>query len=241
MINLKVTFFFLSFLFLIPAKAEVTARAIISSVDRTVISAEVSGNIIYLPSEDGDYFKKGDLLAKIDCAIYKAQKRKVEIQKKIALYQMQKNEQLNKLKSIGAFEVLISKEEFNKQDAELRIVSINVDRCNIYAPFDGRVVEKKVNQYQSVKAQQEILEIVGTSNLEARVIVLATWLNWLKKGDEISLMIDETETEIKASVKEIGSVVDPTSQTILIRAKLRKPYGKIVVGMSGTAKFNSKN
>ena len=238
---MKKALILLSLLIVVPAKAQLSARAVISSIDRTVISAEVSGKVVYLPSEDGDYFKKGELLAKIDCAIYEAQKTKIEIQKQIALHQLQKNEQLNKLNSIGAFEVLISREEYKKQDAELGIVSVNVDRCNIYAPFNGRVVEKKVNQYQSVKAQQEILEIVGTSNLEARVVVLATWLKWLKKGDQITLRVDETETEINALIKEIGAVVDPTSQTVMIRAQLLKPYGHILVGMSATAVFNSKN
>jgi membrane fusion protein (multidrug efflux system) len=239
--NIRGTVALLGLLFLLPANAEMTARAVVSSIDRTIISAEISGNVVYLPTGEGEYFKKGALLAKIDCAIYQAQKRKIEIQKKIALYQMQKNEQLNKLNSIGAFEVLISQAEYNKQGAELDIVSVNVKRCNIYAPFNGRVVEKKVNLHQSIKAQQEILEIVGTGNLEARVVVHATWLSWLKKGEKINLSVDETQTEIKAIVKEIGAVVDPTSQTVLIRAKLLKPYGKIIAGMSGTATFNSKN
>jgi len=221
------------------AKAEINARAIISSIDRTILSAEISGNVVHLPYGEGEYFKKGALLAKIDCAIYKAQKRKIEIQKQIAFHQMQKNEQLDELNSIGTFEVLISKEEYNKQDAELEIVSVNVNRCRIYAPFNGRVVEKKVNLHQSVKAQQEILEIVGTGNLGARVVVNATWLSWLKKGDTLTLNVDETKTVIKATVKEIGAVVDPTSQTVLIRAELLKPYGNIIAGMSGTANFNS--
>jgi len=239
--NTKKAAVLLSMFLMLPARAEITARAIVSSIDRTIISAEIAGNVVYLPTGEGEYFKKGTLLVKIDCAIYEAQKRKIEIQKKIALYQMQKNEQLDKLNSIGAFEVLISQEEYNKQDAELGIVSVNVKRCNIYAPFNGRVVEKKVNRHQSIKAQQEILEIVGTGNLEARVIVHATSLSWLKKGDKLTLSVDETQTVLKGSVKEIGAVVDPTSQTVLIRAKLLKPYGKIIAGMSGTVTFNSTN
>jgi membrane fusion protein (multidrug efflux system) len=239
--NMRKTVVLLSLFFLLPAKAEMTARAVVSAIDRTILSAEISGNVVYLPTGDGEYFKKGALLAQIDCAIFEAQQRKIEIQKKIALYQMQKNEQLDKLNSIGAFEVLISQEEYSKQGAELDIVSVNVKRCKIYAPFNGRVVEKKVNLHQSIKAQQEILEIVGTGNLEAIVVVHATWLSWLKKGDKLTLNVDETQTDIKVIVKEIGAVVDPTSQTVLIRAKLFKPYGKIIAGMSGTATFNYTN
>jgi len=228
-------------LYLTPIHAEETARAVISSLDRTTISTEVAGKILYLPSGEGDSFKKGAVLAKIDCALYKAQQRKIIFQKKIAYQQLKKNEQLNKLKSIGAFEVTISKEEYNKQIAELDIVSVNVKRCQIYAPFDGRVVQKMASQYQIAKVQQELLEIVGTGNIEAKVVVDATWLSWLKKGDELTLAIDETQTQIKATVNEIGAVVDPASQTVLVRANLIEPYENIAPGMSGTAKFNSEN
>lgn len=229
-----------SCLYLMPLHAEETARAVISSLDRTTISTEVSGKILYLPAGEGESFKKGALLAKVDCDLYRAQKRKILFQKNIAYQQLKKNEQLNKLNSIGAFEVSISKEEYNKQIAELDIVSVNVKRCKIYAPFAGRVVEKKANQYQIAKAQQDLLEIVGTGNIEAKVVVDATWLSWLKKGDELTLLIDETKSEIKAVVNEIGAVVDPASQTVLVRANLVKPYENIVPGMSGTAVFNSK-
>jgi membrane fusion protein (multidrug efflux system) len=81
---------------------------------------------------------------------------------------------------------------------------------------------------------------VGTGNIEAKIVVDATWLSWLKKGDELTLVIDETQTEIKATINEIGAVVDPASQTVLVRANLIKPYDNIAPGMSGTAKFNSE-
>ena len=220
--------------------ATMSARAIIQSTDRTIISSEIAGNIVYFPKEEGEHFSKGQILAKIDCSIYQAQKKKVNIQKNIAYQKMKKNEELDALKAIGSFEVLISKEEYNKQVAELDIVSINVKRCKIHAPFNGKVVSKKINLYENVKAQQELLEIIGVSKLEAKVIIPALWLQWLKKGDTFTLAIDETQTNIKATVKEIGAVVDPSSQMISIRANLLKPYDGIIDGMSGTAKFNPK-
>lgn len=237
---MKKIFIFISLIFLSILEAKMDARAIIYSVDKTTISSEIAGNIIYFPKGDGEYFKKGERLVKIDCSIYEAQKRKIDIQKKIAYIQMQKNEELEKLNSIGKFEVLISKEEYNKQDAELDIVSVNVKRCSIYAPFNGKIVEKKVNTYQSVKPQQELVEIIGINHLEAKVIIPATWLIKLKKGDKFTLNIDETNSNIKAVIKEIGAVVDPTSQTISIIAKLLKPYSGIIAGMSATANFNTK-
>lgn len=218
-----------------------SARAVIISLDRTILSSEIAGEIIELSKYEGDSFKKGDSLIKIDCAVYNAQKRKIEVEKEISRLEHEKNKKLDTYGSIGTFEIQISQENYNKQKAESDIASINVSRCNIQAPFDGRIASKKVSKYQSVKPQDELLEIVGLDNLEARVVVPSSWLVWLKKGMDFDLNIDETKTIIKAQVVQIDSIVDPTSQSISLRAKLLKPYDNIIPGMSATANFYQKN
>lgn len=231
---------FLSFIALFStlyANEDLTARAVIVSLDKTILSSEIAGEIIELSKYEGDSFKKGETLIRLDCSIYKAQKRKIEVEKNIARLELEKNKKLDTYGSIGTFEIQISQENFDKQKAESDIASINISRCEIKAPFSGRVASKKVSKYQSIKPQDELLEIVGLENLEARVVVPSSWLVWLKKGMEIDLNIDETQSTIKASIVQIDSIIDPTSQSITVRAKLIQPFENIIPGMSATAKF----
>ncbi|WP_152020474.1 efflux RND transporter periplasmic adaptor subunit [Aliarcobacter butzleri] len=214
-----------------------TARAVIISLDKTVLSSEIAGEIIELSKYEGDSFKKGETLIRLDCSIYKAQKKKIEVEKEIARLELEKNKKLDTYGSIGTFEIQISQENFNKQKAESDIASINVERCDIKAPFDGRIASKKVSKYQSIKPQDELLEIIGTDNLEAKVVVPSSWLIWLKKGIQLDLNIDEIGTTVKAQVVQMDSIVDPTSQSITVRAKLLKPFDNITPGMSATANF----
>lgn len=237
---------FLSFIFLastlyLNANENQTARAVIISLDRTVLSSEIAGEIVELSKFEGDSFKKAESLIKIDCSIYKAQKRKIDIEKNIANLELEKNKKLDTFGSIGTFEVQISQENVNKQKAESDIVAINVSRCDIKAPFDGRIASKKVSKHQNIKPQDELLEIVGIDNLEAKVVVPSSWLVWLKKGIEFDLSIDETKSTVKAQIVQIDSIVDPTSQSITLRAKLLKPFENIIPGMSATANFIQVN
>ena len=237
---------FLSFIFLastlyLNANENQTARAVIISLDRTVLSSEIAGEIVELSKFEGDSFKKGESLIKIDCSIYKAQKRKIDIEKNIANLELEKNKKLDTFGSIGTFEVQISQENVNKQKAESDIVAINVSRCDIKAPFDGRIASKKVSKHQNIKPQDELLEIVGIDNLEAKVVVPSSWLVWLKKGTQFDLNVDETKTTVKAQIVQIDSIVDPTSQSIALRAKLLKPFENIIPGMSATATFPQQN
>lgn len=238
---MKKVLLIIGFLFSFLFAEDTSSRAIITSYDRTIISSELAGNIIHLKKTEGDYFKKGEVLVKINCDVYNAKKNKVAIEKNIAYLKYKKNKKLESFKSIGKFEVDISKEEYRKQGAEYKIASINVKRCNIKAPYNGRIVTRKVSQHQSIKPNEEILEIISTEKLEAKTFVPSVWLTWLKKDGVIDLKVDETKTSIKGTIKEIGSVVDPVSQTVLVRISLNKPFEKIIPGMSATAVFEIEN
>ena len=235
---------FLSFVLLassLYASESQTARAVIVSLDRTVLSSEIAGEIVDLSKFEGDSFKKGESLIKIDCSVYKDQKRKIDVEKEIARLELEKNKKLDTFGSIGTFEIQISQENLNKQKAESDIAAINISRCDIKAPFDGKIATKKVAKYQNIKPQDELLEIVGVDNLEAKVVVPSSWLIWLKRGIEFDLSVDETQTKVKAQIVQIDSIVDPTSQSVSIRAKLVKPFENIIPGMSATATFYQQN
>lgn len=215
-----------------------SARAVIVSLDKTTLSSEIAGEIIYLSKNEGDYFKRGESLVRLDCSVYEAQKRKIDVEKKIAKLELEKNKKLDEYGSIGTFEIQISQENFNMHQVESSIAQINISRCNIKAPFNGRIASKKAAKYQNVKPQDELLEIVSTDNLEARVVVPSAWLSWLKKGQELELHIDETQSKVKAKIVQIDAIVDPTSQSVSLRAKLHKAPRNILPGMSATAAFN---
>lgn len=53
-----------------------TARAVIVSLDRTILSSEIAAEIVELSKFEGDSFKKDETLIKINCSVYKAQKKK---------------------------------------------------------------------------------------------------------------------------------------------------------------------
>lgn len=235
---------FLGFMMIVSsmyANQNFQARAVIVSLDRTIISSEIGGEIVELSKFEGDSFKKDEPLIKIDCSIYRAQKRKIDAEKEIARLELEKNKKLDTFGSIGTFDIQISQENYNKQKTEADIAAINVSRCDVLAPFDGKIASKKVAKHQNIKPQEELLEIVGIDNLEARVSVPSSWLSWLKKGMELDLAIDETRTVIKAQVVQLDSIVDSTSQSITVRVKLLKPYDNIIPGMSATANFYQKN
>lgn len=214
------------------------ARAIIESIDQTTLSSQLAGRIIELPKNDGDYFKKDELLIKLDCDVYEAIMNKAKVSSDLAKVKLEKNKDLEKLNSVGKFDVITSDLEYQKDYLEYQIAKLNVDRCEIRAPYDGRVVLRKASRFQTIKPQDELIEIINSNSYEARIISSSSWLSWLKVGQTFKLYVDELRTNVSATVKQIDAVVDPRSQTISFRATINSK--DILAGMSATARFNRK-
>lgn len=223
---------------LLSAEDKLQSRAVIHSFDRTILSSEIGGKIVFMQKNNGDYFEKNEILVKIDCDIYSAQRDKIRVKRDLLKTKYDKTKQLSTLNSVGQFEVKTAELELQEQEIELKIASMNVERCDIKAPFSGRVVEKIASKYQNIKPQEELFEIISTNSLEIRTVVPAKWLSLLKIGDEISVNIDELNVDIKTKILQIDSVVDPKSQTVNLRAKIENPNNNIIAGMSGTVTFN---
>ena len=121
--------------------------------------------------------------------------------------------------------------------AELNIAKLNVDRCEIIAPYDGKVMDVYTSIFSTIEQRQPLMDIVGDGLLEAEIVVPSNWLKWLKKGHQVNITIDETGETLDAKVISLGATVDAVSQTIELKAQFSKKYESLIPGMSGIVKF----
>lgn len=217
--------------------ADNEARAVITALDRVLLSSELAGRVTSLPRRAGDAFKKGDLLVSLDCDLYQAQASKVSAELEGARVKVENARQLKELRSIGALDVSMAESEYAQIQAALRIAQLNASRCAIRAPWPGRVVAVRVKPYENVRQQQELIEIINDSRFEAEVVVPAKWMRWLKPGTPLELRVDETGTTARAKVAAITPAIDAVSQTVVLRAAIADG-SQLIPGMSATAVFN---
>jgi len=219
------------------ASAAERARGILVASDKASLSSELAAKVIAVPKKMGESFKKGDLLVQLDCRLFNAQLEKVEAETKTARAKLDNVQQLNRLNSIGTLDVVIAEADLQKVKAEQTMAQLNVERCDIKAPFAGSIEQLDVQPFEVVQQQQALLKIVGHERLEADIIVPAQWMTWLTLNKTISLQVEETQQRLQAVVSHIGPSVDPTSQTIQIRASIKNVPAKVLSGMSVVAEF----
>lgn len=214
-----------------------TARALVSATEKVSISSEISARVKEINFLLGDAFKKGDVLISFDCELYKAQNEVIKSNYDTAKIQLENDKELLEMRSIGKLQYQLSVSAMNKAKAELQISSLNVKRCEVIAPYDGKVMDVNTSIFSTIQERQPLMDIVGDGLLEAEIIVPSVWLKWLKTGHDVEIQIDETGDILKAKIISLGAAVDAISQTIELKAQFNEKYETLIPGMSGIVKF----
>lgn len=216
---------------------DMESRALVVASQEAVLSSELAARIKNIAVKEMQRFKKGDLLIQFDCSLYEAQKDVVSANANGALIKLKSDEQMLQMRSIGKYELELSISEYEKAKSELRIAELNVERCQIKAPFDGAVEEVVVNTFETIQPQVELMKIIQTDILELEMVVSSEWISWLTIGHPIKVYIDEIQKEFNASISGIGANVDPVSQTIQLKGTITDASPALLPGMSGRVVF----
>ena len=220
------------------ANAEVReSRALVVASQEAILSSELAARIENIAVKEMQRFKKGDLLIRFDCSLYEDKKDVVSANANSALIKLKSDEQMLQMRSIGKYELELSISEYEKAKSELRIAELNVERCQIKAPFDGAVEEVVVNTFETIQPQVELMKIIQTEVLELEMVVSSEWISWLKIGHPIKVYIDEIQKEFNATISGIGANVDAVSQTIQLKGTITDTSPALLPGMSGRVVF----
>lgn len=222
-----------------PASSGQSIRAQLLPRRYTTLAAEIGAKINRLPVPEGGRFREGDVIVAFDCSIQSAQMQKAEAAYSAAARTWEANVRLAELNAVGKLELDVSKAEMEKNKAELDSSTAYVSKCNITAPFSGRIAEQKAREQQFVQPGQALLEIIDDSALELEFIVPSRWLSWLRTGQAFRVRIDETGRTYPAKVQRVGARVDAVSQSVKISAVIDGHFPELIAGMSGRASFSS--
>ncbi len=220
------------------AVSETTARGILRAQDQAVLSSEINGRVLEMPYRDGEAFTKGSLLVRFDCSAYRAQLAAALAAEKAARQELLQNSQLAQMKSIGRHAVALAEAHLAQAQAESQVYKIQVERCRVVAPFDGQVVTRKIQVYESASLGAPLLDIVDNRHLDIYLLVPSRWLARLREGQPFIFTPDETGKPLRAQIVRLGARIDETSQTLTLIGRPLQVDPTLLAGMSGTANFS---
>lgn len=213
-------------------------RGVVKAQHEALLSVDIRSYVKALPVRPGGSFSKGDLLISFDCVAQLATADASRASYNAAKSRYESSVEMNSYDALGGYDVDLARAEMDEAAALARGAEALTRQCQIVAPYEGRVAELAVNTHEMPAPNTPLMKIVGTSELELRLIVPSGWLNWLTPGVDFQFEIDETGKRHKATVISIGAEVDAVSRTVPIIATFDKASVSVLPGMSGIARFD---
>ncbi|WP_417821544.1 efflux RND transporter periplasmic adaptor subunit [Terasakiella sp.] len=205
----------------------------IRSRNRATLSSEFPAKIEVIPFRDGESFEKGDILIKFDCSLLMAQQDKARAVLDGARKKYASEKRLMTLQSGGQLELDLATAKMAEARAEVKAIQTKLEKCELQAPYTGRVVMQKAGEFEFVQTGQAIIDIIETGHMEIEFIVPSHWIAKLTKGSPFQFKVGETQESYGAKIIRPGGVVDPVSRTVTMIGRFDDIHPELIVGMSG--------
>lgn len=227
------------FAFILPLQVfsigESSIRVILSPKQEAMLASKIVSEVVDLPKEMGDSFKKGELLVGLDDTAFAANVSKTETILERARVEYEAKQQLYSDGSISLSELTQAKADLAAAEADNVNAQDQLDACHIIAPFDGRIVNLYVNKYETVQPNRALIELVDDNVLYAQFLVPSKNLQNIRVGELVNIKVIETDTIISSEISHISPVIDPSSSLIKVFSTVENGLGLLRSGMKGYA------
>jgi RND family efflux transporter MFP subunit len=215
-----------------------------STDDEVTLSFKTGGIINQILIKEGDYVKKGQLLAKLDLTEIKTavNQNHLALAKAKRDYERIGNLYNDSVVTLEQFQNVKTALEVAKQQSEA--VQFNYNYSEIRAVQNGYVLKKFVNVGQLVAPGQAIIQTNGAGQNKWVLKTSVSDTDWalITIGDKASVRIDALKnTLINAKVIRKSQGIDENNGTFLVELEIDPAYAKKVAsGMFGAASIYSK-
>jgi len=241
----------------------VDAIGTVRAVDSSVLSAQIMGTITSIAVREGDRVRAGQTLISIDATQLAAQSDRARAAVETAEQQIAAAESDAALaeSTLKRYEMLkeqksVSPQEFDEvqarsQAAQARLAMVRSQEAEakaaeaaartmqsysrIHAPFDGMVVERRVDPGAMAAPGSPLLTIEKAGPLRLEVSVDESLLSEVRLGAGIAVRIDTLgSSPVAGKIAQIVPAADPASRSFLVKIDLPALPG-LHSGMSGHA------
>ena len=222
------------------------------------MSFRVSGPLVELPVKVGDTVEAGTIVAKIDPNDFQVMLNNADSVLAAARAAFRRADaDYDRLKgaqdedpgatSQRAVDLALSARDaaragVSSAEATVQTARDRLGYTSLAAPFDGKVVETYVENFETVIALQPILRLVNNSGIEMTLAIPENLIGYADFVTDVTVTFDALPgVAVPATISEIGSEASQATRTYPLTVAMEQPAGaEILPGMAGQARIQAQ-
>ena len=215
------------------------AQANLKTRKNVLILPEFQGTLEKIFVYEGQYVKKGKLLAEINDSGLNEQLEQLTIQANFAKENFERTERLWNNNIGSEIQFLKSKTDFESSQKMVEQMKDRLAKTKIYAPFDGEVDEIISNQGSNlIPGVSQILRLVNLDKIYAEASVSEKYISFIEEGTEAIVQIPLLGKEIKSQIIQTGNFINPSNRTFRVEVPVENIDKKIKQNLDAKIKIN---
>ncbi|MGJ3493320.1 efflux RND transporter periplasmic adaptor subunit [Piscirickettsia salmonis] len=195
------------------------------------LSFDAAGHITKINYKNGQYVKKGAIIAELNNASEKAELKSLLADAQVKALDYQRYLKLSKIG--GVSEQMLDKEHASMVQASAKVEGKKVELAQrqLVAPFTGFLGEFNINLGAYVGTGQAIVRLVAISPLKVAYSVPQGQKSKLLLGQSVNVKSDASNQLVSGLVQFISPTVNTDTGTIALEAEIQNKDYKLSPGM----------
>ncbi len=200
------------------------------AAEEVELRSETSGIITKILFQEGSFVKKGMLLVKINDAELQAQLQRTQYRLKLAETREERQRKLLAEKAVSQEEYDLALNELNTLKAEVAVISAQIEKTEIRAPFDGMIGLRYVSVGSYISPATRIASIQCVRPLKVEFSIPEKYAATVRPGDKVLFKVQGITNTLEARVYAIEPKIDPATRTLTLRATYPNTGNRIFPG-----------
>lgn len=204
----------------------------------SIVAGEVEGLVVEFPAKRGDFVNKGQVLARLRTTTLEIELKGAKADEHLARIKYLRAKELHEGKTISHQELDELETRLVAQEAVVEGIEDKIGKCEIKAPFDGRITEESTEVGQWLKKGDTVVSMLQLDRVKVRVPVPEKYIANLNVGDESEVIFPALGGMIKIGhIVHIVPQADKRSRAFPVFIKIDNNDEEIKSGMFAEATF----
>ncbi|WP_439153262.1 efflux RND transporter periplasmic adaptor subunit [Winogradskyella sp.] len=200
------------------------------------ISSEFSGLLSQVYVKDGDYVRKGQLLAKIDDGGLSQQIAQMKIQRDLAKTTFDRQKRLWDQNIGSEIQYLEAKTNYESQSEAVNQMTQQLAKTKVTAPFAGSIDNIITEQGNLVAPGVPLMLLVNLDNMYIEADVPERYIADVTKGKVVEVEFPVLGKKINSTIRQSSNYINPSNRTYTIEVPVNAKDDNIKPNL--TAKLN---